>query len=86
VGSRRFDSWSAPEGWSPGLNACTSDLEASQHPVRPYAPERLFFGYKGRLRLLRGHLVDSAELRRRPRRSCCRKNIAKYRPHRPHSP
>jgi hypothetical protein len=34
-----------PESWSPGLNACTSDFEASQNPVRPYAPERLLFGY-----------------------------------------
>src|SRR5215216_238085 len=54
-----------PEGWSPGLNAYTSDFEASQHPVRPYAPERLFFSYKGRLRLLRGPLADAAVLRRR---------------------
>jgi hypothetical protein len=36
-----------PEGWSPGLDACTSDFEASQRPVRPYASERLFFGYEG---------------------------------------
>jgi len=30
-----------------GLDACRSDFEASQHPVRPYAPEHLLFGYKG---------------------------------------
>src|ERR687898_1246975 len=61
---RRFAPGLLQKSGLPDADACTSDFEASQHPVRPHFPERLFVSYEGRLRLLRGSLVDVAEQRR----------------------
>jgi hypothetical protein len=48
----------------PGLDGRTSRFGRSYHPVGPKGRQDHLFGYKGRLRLLRGLLVDAAEVRR----------------------
>jgi hypothetical protein len=62
------------EAWSPDAYARRSCFKGSQKPVRPHgSAEEAILGYKGRLRLLRGPLVDVAGLRRRQRRSSCQR-------------
>jgi hypothetical protein len=68
----------------PDADACTSGLEGSEYLIRPPAPRATVLRLRRRLRLLRGPPIDATELRRSQRRSCCRKILAEYRPHRPH--
>ena len=51
-------------------------MKARSNPLGPTSAEGVILSYIGRLRLLRGPLVDATGLRRRQRHSSCRKNLA----------